>query len=42
MARVRSVSHLQFLSPLLSYLSGLKGAGFRGIRPDTAAAGRAQ
>lgn len=49
MAWVRSVSHLPFsfpsppLSISISYLSGLwKGAGFRGIRPDTAAAGRAQ
>ncbi len=45
MAWVRLVSHL-FLDPSslsVSYLSGLlKGADFKGIRPDTAAAGRAQ
>lgn len=48
MAWVRPVSHLHFLSPYfpslsISCLSGLlKGADFKGIRPDTAAAGRAQ
>lgn len=48
MAWVRSVSHLCFLSlprlslSLISVGFVKRGAGFKGIRPDTAAAGRAQ